>query len=254
MTAAERETWRAWVLTLFPEMIPGPLGASLAGRGRERDLWRLETVDIRDFARDKHRSVDDSPFGGGPGMVMRPDVLADAIDVTRDAAWAVLGVVPPLLCMTPRGRPLTQERVRGLAGEPGLVVLCGRFEGIDQRVLEAREVEEISIGDFVLSGGEPAALCLIDAVVRLLPGIVGNPAALEEESFSRGLLEFPHYTRPRTWEGREVPAVLLSGHHERIEAWRQDQAEETTRTRRPDLWRRRDNVSRQTRGSDNDVA
>ncbi len=245
--------WRAWVLTLFPEMFPGPLGASLAGRGLEGGLWRLETVDIRGFARDKHRTVDDAPFGGGPGMVMRADVVAGAIDATREAARAVIGAVPRTVCMTPRGAPLGQSKVRALADGPGLIVLCGRFEGIDQRVLEAREVEEISIGDFVLSGGEPAAACLIDAVVRLLPGIVGDPAALEEESFSRGLLEYPQYTRPQAWEGREVPAVLLSGHHERIDAWRQDQAEETTRTRRPDLWQARPAGS-QARGSKDDVA
>ena len=180
MAANGAKPWHAWALTLFPEMFPGPLGGSLAARGLERDLWRLETVDIRQFARDKQRSVDDSPFGGGPGMVMRPDVLADAIDATRNSARAVLGVVPPLLCMTPRGAPLAQSRVGELAAGPGVIVLCGRFEGIDQRVLEAREVEEISIGDFVLSGGEPAALCLIDAVVRLLPGIVGDPAVFVE--------------------------------------------------------------------------
>ncbi len=250
MRAPASVPWQVWALTLFPEMFPGPLGASLAGKGLERDLWRLETVDIRDFASDKHRSVDDSPFGGGPGMVMRPDVLADAIDATRDQARAALSSVPPLVCMTPRGMPLTQDRVRGFAGEPGLIVVCGRFEGIDQRVLEARDVIEVSIGDFVLSGGEPAALCLIDAIVRMLPGVIGDPDALVEESFSGGLLEYPHYTRPQAWEGREVPAVLLSGHHERIEAWRQDQAEEATRTRRPDLWQRREEASRQTRGTD----
>lgn len=243
--------WRVWVLTLFPEMFPGPLGLSLAGRALEAGRWRLETVDIRDFARDKHRTVDDAPFGGGPGMVLRPDVVADALDRTRAAAVAASGAELPTLCLSPRGARLTQARVRTLAEGPGAVLLAGRFEGIDQRVLEARRVEEVSIGDFVLSGGEPAALCLIDAAVRLLPGVVGDPAALEEESFARGLLEYPHYTRPQVWEGREVPEVLLSGHHRNIAAWRRAEAEEITRARRRDLWERYV-AANETRGSDDD--
>jgi tRNA (guanine37-N1)-methyltransferase len=220
--------WTAVVLTLFPEMFPGPLGHSLAGRALSERLWALETVDIRDFARDKHRSVDDAPFGGGAGMVMRPDVVDDAIGGSKGAG--------PLIYLTPRGRPLTQARVQALAGGPGVTLLCGRFEGVDQRVLEARDVEEVSLGDVVLSGGEPAALMLIDAVVRLLPGVTGNSGSLAEESFAGGLLEYPHYTRPQEWQGRAVPEVLLSGHHERVRAWRQRQAEDITRQRRPDLW------------------
>lgn len=226
--------WRAKVLTLFPEMFPGPLGFSLAGKALESGLWALETVDIRDFASDKHRSVDDTPFGGGPGMVMRPDVVDAAI------AKAIEGrpEAVPVIYLSPRGRLLTQKVVRELAARPAVTLLCGRYEGVDERVLEARGVDEISLGDFILSGGEPAAIALIDAVVRLLPGVVGAPAGLEDESFERGLLEYPHYTRPAVWQGRKVPEVLLSGHHERIAAWRLRQAEETTRARRPDLWAR----------------
>lgn len=243
--------WQAWVLTLYPEMFPGPLGHSLAGRALEAGHWRLETVDIRAFARDKHRTVDDQPFGGGPGMVMRADVVAGAIDYARGRVAEVQSL--PVLCLSPRGQRLNQGRVEALAEGRGAILLCGRFEGIDERVLEARRVEEISIGDFVLSGGEPAALCLIDAVVRLLPGVVGEPAVLAEESFSRGLLEYPHYTRPRVWEGRPVPEVLLSGHHERIAAWRLAQAEEITRARRHDLWEGYVAAGK-PRGPDNDVA
>jgi len=223
-------TWTATILTIFPEMFPGPLGHSLAGKALEAGIWRLETLDIRGFARDKHRSVDDAPFGGGPGMVMRPDVL--------DAAIAGAGDAGPLVYLTPRGRLLDQQRVKALAEAPGVRLLCGRFEGVDERVLEARAVEEISLGDFVLSGGEPAAIALLDACVRLLPGVLGEPETLAEESFERGLLEYPHYTRPQVWQGREVPEVLLSGHHGRVRAWRQQQAEEITRLRRPDLWQR----------------
>jgi tRNA (guanine37-N1)-methyltransferase len=225
--------WRACVLTLFPEMFPGPLGLSIAGRALNEGIWALETVDIRDFARDKHRSVDDTPFGGGPGMVMRADVVDAAIDsvMTRSAG-------APLIYLSPRGRPLDQRRVRELADGPGAVVLCGRFEGVDERVLEARQVEEVSLGDYVLSGGEPAAIVLIDACVRLLPGVIGSDDSLAMESFERGLLEYPHYTRPQEWRGRTVPEILLSGHHERIEAWRLDRAETLTRERRPDLWHR----------------
>jgi tRNA (guanine37-N1)-methyltransferase len=222
--------WTATALTIFPEMFPGPLGHSLAGRALEEGIWALETVDIRDFARDKHRSVDDSPFGGGAGMVMRPDVIDAAIRASHRGG--------PLIYLTPRGRLLDQARVKGLAAEPRVTILCGHFEGVDQRVLDAHGAEEISLGDFVLSGGEPAALIVMDAVVRLLPGVIGKEESLAEESFEWGLLEYPHYTRPQTWESRTVPEVLLSGHHERIRAWRRHQAEEVTRQRRPDLWDR----------------
>jgi len=224
--------WTVRVLTLFPEMFPGPLGLSLAGQALAAKIWTLETVDIRSFARDKHRSVDDTPFGGGPGMVMRPDVIDAAI------AAALAEERGPVVYLSPRGRLLTQPVVRELADRPALTLLCGRYEGVDERVLEARAVEEISLGDFVLSGGEPAAIALIDAVVRLLPCVLGAPATLEEESFERGLLEYPHYTRPADWQGRGVPEVLLSGHHERIKAWRLAQAEAITQARRPDLWAR----------------
>jgi len=192
-------------------------------------LWALETVDIRGFASDKHRTVDDSPFGGGPGMVMRPDVVDAAIGATRDPA-------APLIYLSPRGRLLTQARVRELADGPGVTLLCGRFEGVDERVLEAHDIEEISLGDFVLSGGETAAIALIEACVRLLPGVVGAAESLAEESFERGLLEYPHYTRPQLWQGRAVPEILISGDHGKIKSWRLGQAEETTRKRRPDLW------------------
>ncbi len=223
--------WTARVLTLFPAMFPGPLAYSLAGRALEDGVWALETVDIRDYARDKHRTVDDEPFGGGPGMVMRPDVLDTAI-----AGAAVAGA--PLIYFSPRGKPLDQGRVRELAAERAVTLVCGRFEGVDERLLEARGMEEISLGDFVLSGGEPAAIALIDACVRLLPGVVGAAKSLAEESFEEGLLEYPHYTRPQDWCGRAVPEVLLSGHHEKIRAWRRHEAERLTRERRPDLWAR----------------
>ena len=225
--------WRVTVLTLFPEMFPGPLGHSLAGRALDAGAWMLETVDIRTFARDKHGAVDDSPFGGGPGMVMRPDVLAAAIDAShaQDEPGA-------RIMLTPRGAPLDRRRLRELAATPRVTLVCGRYEGVDERVIEARGLEEISVGDFVLSGGEPAAMLLIDACVRLLPGVVGDPAAIEEESFERGLLEHPQYTRPAIWEGRSVPEVLLSGHHARIGAWRRAEAERATRERRPGLWAR----------------
>ena len=230
------------VLTIFPEMFPGPVGRSLAGRALEDGLWSLETVDIRDFARDKHRSVDDTPFGGGAGMVMRPDVIGDALAAASD-------VEAPLIYLSPRGRLLDQARVRALASGPGMSLLCGRFEGVDERVLEAHEIEEVSLGDFVLSGGEPAAIALIDACVRLLPGVVGQADSLAEESFADGLLEYPHYTRPREWRGRRVPDVLLSGHHERVREWRLAEAERSTRERRPDLWRR---YRRKTEGDDDE--
>jgi tRNA (guanine37-N1)-methyltransferase len=224
-------TWRATVLTIFPEMLPGPLAYSLAGKALRAGLWRLETVDIREFARDKHRSVDDAPFGGGPGMVMRPDVL--------DAAIEGSGGVGPAILLSPRGYRLDQQRVRALAAGLGVMLICGRFEGVDERVLEARKIEEASLGDFVLSGGEPAAIALIDACVRLLPGVIGDAQALAEESFADGLLEYPQYTRPQLWQGRAVPEVLVSGDHGRIRAWRRSEAERLTRERRPDLWERR---------------
>lgn len=225
--------WRTKVLTLFPEMFPGPLGVSLVGQGLTDGLWKLETVDIRASARDKHRTVDDTPFGGGPGMVMRPDVISDAIAAARAEAEDL-----PLVYTSPRGAPLTQAKVRALADGPGVIILCGRFEGLDERVLEAHDIDEISIGDFVLSGGEPAAIAMIDACVRLLPGVIGKAESLIEESFETGILEYPHYTRPQDWNGRLVPEVLTSGHHEKIRAWRQAEAERMTRERRPDLWSR----------------
>ncbi len=224
--------WRATVLTLFPAMFPGPLGQSLAGRGLQREAWSLEVRDIRDSATDRHRKVDDTPFGGGAGMVMRPDII--------DAALAPVADIRPLIYLTPRGRALTQARVRQLAAGPGVVLLCGRFEGVDERVIAARGLEEISIGDYVLSGGEPAALVLLDACVRLLPGVMGATESAAEESFSpgpyAGLLEYPHYTRPAEWQGRAVPDILLSGHHEAVAAWRLAEAKRITRERRPDLW------------------
>jgi tRNA (guanine37-N1)-methyltransferase len=225
--------WRARVLTIFPDMFPGPLGVSLTGQALTRGLWSCEAVDIRTYAEDKHASVDDVPFGGGPGMVMRPDVLGRAVEAARADAEDL-----PLIYMTPKGAPLKQETVRRLADGPGLIALCGRFEGMDQRVMDVYPGEEISLGDFVLSGGELPAMTLIDACVRLLPGVIGAEASLEEESFETGLLEYPHYTRPREWQGQSVPDVLLSGHHENVRAWRLAQAEEITRQRRPDLWER----------------
>jgi tRNA (guanine37-N1)-methyltransferase len=223
--------WHATVLTLFPEMFPGPLALSLAGKALEKKLWALDAVDIRAHALDKHRTADDTPAGGGPGMVLKADVVARAIDAVGDDAR-------PRLLMSPRGVPLTQARVAELAAGPGAIVVCGRFEGVDERVLETRAVEEVSLGDFVLSGGEPAAIALIDACVRLLPGVVGCAETLAEESFADGLLEYPHYTRPQLWQGRAVPEVLVSGDHGRIRAWRRAEAERLTRERRPDLWRR----------------
>lgn len=233
--SAAAPLWRARVFTLLPEVFPGPLGASLAGAALKKGIWVLETVDIRGFARDKHRTVDDAPFGGGPGMVMRPDVLAAAIDAAGDAAGGRDG---RLIYLSPRGRILDQALARELAAEPMVGLICGRFEGVDERVLEARGIEDISLGDFVLSGGEIAAMALIDTVVRLLPGVIGDPAGLTDESFEAGLLEYPQYTRPQVWEDREVPDVLLSGHHAKIESWRRSQAEAVTRARRPDLWSR----------------
>jgi tRNA (guanine37-N1)-methyltransferase len=223
-------TWRATVLTLFPEMFPGPLGVSLAGKALASGLWELEPRDIRDSATDRHRSVDDTPAGGGPGMVLRADVLAAAIDAA-DADQS-----RTRLLMSPRGRPLTQSLVAELAAGPGPLVVCGRFEGVDQRVIEARNLEEISIGDYVLSGGEIAAMALIDACVRLLPGVMGKQASGEDESFSEGLLEYPQFTRPQEFEGRGIPEILISGDHAKVAAWRKAEAEVLTRARRPDLW------------------
>ena len=237
-----RQPWRATVLSLFPEVFPGPLGASLAGKALSEGIWALEVLDIRDFARDKHRSVDDQPFGGGAGMVMRPDVVDAALAAVEDRSG-------PLLYLSPRGRLLDQGRVRGLAAEPGVTLLCGRYEGVDQRVLDAREVEELSVGDYLLSGGEPAALVLLDAVVRLLPGVMGNAASQEEESLERGLLEYPHYTRPATWRNKTVPEVLTSGHHEKVRLWRERQSEALTRERRPDLWAKHRERQRHEGGS-----
>jgi tRNA (guanine37-N1)-methyltransferase len=223
-------TWRATVLTLFPEMFPGPLGVSLAGRALASGLWDLEARDIRDSATDRHRSVDDTPAGGGPGMVLRADVLAAAIDAAAPAPDR------PRLVMSPRGRPLTQAKVAELAAGPGPLIVCGRFEGIDQRVIDARGLEEVSIGDYVLSGGEIAAMALIDACVRLLPGVMGKLDSSTEESFSAGLLEYPQYTRPQAFEGRPIPDILLSGDHAKVAAWRLAEAEALTQARRPDLW------------------
>ena len=222
--------FRATVLTLYPEMFPGLLGQSLSGKALVRGDWSLETVQIRDFATDRHRTVDDTPAGGGAGMVLKPDVLARAIDHA-----APEGDARPRLLMSPRGRPLTQARVRELAAGEGAVIVCGRFEGVDQRVIDARGLEEVSIGDYILSGGEPAAMILLDAIVRILPGVMGNALSGVHESFEGGLLEHPHYTRPQVWEGREIPAVLASGHHGEIEKWRLAEARRLTEERRPDL-------------------
>jgi len=221
--------WRASVLTIFPEMFPGPLAVSLSGKALAAGSWSLEIVDIRDFATDKHRSVDDTPAGGGPGMVMKPDVLARAIDATATDAR-------PRLLLSPRGTPLTQGRVEALCRGPGAILVCGRFEGIDERLIAGRGLEEVSIGDYVLSGGEIAAMTLIDACVRLLPGVMGAPHSAADESFAEGLLEYPQYTRPQSWEGRPIPEVLISGDHAKVAAWRRAEAERLTRERRPDLW------------------
>ncbi|MDA7946468.1 MAG: tRNA (guanosine(37)-N1)-methyltransferase TrmD [Hyphomicrobiaceae bacterium] len=229
-----RTPWTATVLTILPNVFPGPLGASLIGSALENGTWALHTIDTREFAEDKHRSVDDTPAGGGPGMVMRPDVVGRAVD-----AATAKSPDAPVVFLSPRGKPLDQARVRELAQGPGVTALCGRFEGLDERVIAARNIEEISIGDYVLAGGEVAACVLIEACVRLLPGVIGDAASLEQESFEQGLLEYPHYTRPRTWEGLEIPEVLLSGDHGKIAEWRRAQAEAITKERRPDLWSRR---------------
>jgi len=221
--------WRASVLTIFPDMFPGPLGSSLAGKALASGAWSLDVVDIRSFATDKHRTVDDTPAGGGPGMVMKADVLGRAIDATATDTR-------PRLLMSPRGTPLTQSRIEALTGDAGVALVCGRFEGVDERVIAARGLEEISVGDYVLSGGEIAAMALIDACVRLLPGVMGAAASSAEESFTEGLLEYPHYTRPQLWEGRPIPEILTFGDHAKIAAWRRAEAERLTRERRPDLW------------------
>ena len=223
--------WRASVLTIFPEVFPGPLGASLAGKALAAGTWSLAVTDIRSFATDKHRSVDDTPAGGGPGMVMKADVLARAVDAVAEDGR-------PRLLLSPRGAPLTQGRVENLAAGTGVVLVCGRFEGVDERVIAGRGLEEVSVGDYVLSGGEIAAMALIDACVRLLPGVMGAAASGAEESFTGGLLEYPQYTRPQAWEGRPIPEVLLSGDHAKIAAWRRAEAERLTKERRPDLWER----------------
>ena len=227
--------FRSTVLTLYPEMFPGPLGVSIAGRALAEGAWSLDTVQIRDFATDKHRSVDDTPAGGGPGMVLRPDVLAAAIDSVTDGR--------PIVALTPRGAPLTQARVRDLAAGEGVVLLCGRFEGFDERIFEARPIEPVSVGDYVLSGGELGAMVILDACVRLLPGVMGAASSGEEDSFETGLLEYPHYTRPVDWEGRTIPEVLRSGDHAKVAAWRHERALEDTRLRRPDLIERHGGAS-----------
>ena len=225
--------WTAKVLTLFPEMFPGPLGCSLAGKALDEGVWALETLDIRSFADGNHHVVDDTPFGGGAGMIMRADVIDRALDYVSES-FSQISL--PISYLTPRGAPLTQLRVRDLAAGNGVVVVCGRYEGIDERAIDAWNMEEISLGDYILSGGEPAAISLIDASVRLLPGVMGSDLSQNEESFEKGLLEYPQYTRPRIWRERTVPDVLLSGHHDKVRAWRQTESEKITRARRPDLW------------------
>ncbi|CAM3833876.1 tRNA (guanosine(37)-N1)-methyltransferase TrmD [Litorimonas haliclonae] len=229
MTDSPENPWRATALTLFPDAFPGVLGASIIGGAEKSGIWQLETVDIRDFSTNRHRTVDDTPAGGGPGMVLKPDVADAAIDsVARDGR--------PLIYLTPRGKPLTQKRVRQLSSGPGLIVFCGRFEGLDQRVIEARQMEEVSIGDFILAGGEVAAQAMIEACVRLLPGVLGASESADEESFETGLLEYPLYTKPREWKDRAIPDVLLSGDHGKIAKWRRDKQIEITKARRPDIW------------------
>ena len=230
-------TFSATVLTLYPEMFPGPLGVSLAGRALAEGKWSIDPVHIRDFATDRHRTVDDTPAGGGAGMVLKVDILAAAIDHARSGNPAA-----PVIAMTPRGKSISQQRVRELANGPGVILLCGRFEGFDERIFEGREVEEVSVGDIVLSGGECAALMVLDACIRLLPGVMGAPSSGTEESFEDGLLEYPHYTRPPEWEGRTIPEVLRSGDHAKIAKWRHARACEDTRSRRPDLWERHEGV------------
>jgi len=233
MVTENSPLWTARVLTLFPDMFPGPLGFSLAGKALDDGAWAIDTIDIRGFAQDKHATVDAAPFGGGPGMVMRADVIDAALTATAPKTRPIY--------LTPRGAPIDQNRIKALVAQPEITVLCGRFEGVDERVLEEHNCEQLSLGDFILSGGEPAAIALIDACVRLLPGVIGAAESLNEESFEGGLLEYPHYTRPEQWRGRAVPELLLSGHHERIRNWRREAAERITRERRPDLWARHQN-------------
>jgi tRNA (guanine37-N1)-methyltransferase len=225
--------WHAQILTLYPEMFPGPLGISLAGRALAEGIWSCDPIHIRDFATDRHRTVDDTPAGGGAGMVLKPDIIAAAVDNALERRPNL-----PVIALTPRGVPITQARIRALAAGPGATLLCGRFEGFDERIFEARPIEQLSMGDIILSGGEMAVLTLLDACIRLLPGVMGAPSSGDEESFESGLLEYPHYTRPVEWEGRTIPEVLRSGDHARIAAWRKQRAEEDTRLRRPDLWER----------------
>lgn len=234
---ASRDAWRARIITLFPELFPGPLGASLTGDALRQGLWSLDTIDLRTFGIGRHRNVDDTPAGGGAGMVLRADVVAAAVDATQARAQTEGGPLP-VLVMTPRGRPLTQAIVQELAAGPGAIILAGRFEGFDARVIEARGLREISIGDYILAGGELPAMVLLEAVLRLIPGVLGSAQSLVEESFGAGLLEYPQFTRPREWEGRTIPDVLLNGNHKHIDAWRRAQAEADTRERRPDLWAR----------------
>ncbi len=229
MSDPSRTPWHASMLTLFPEMFSGALGTSIPGRAMAAGIWELETVQIRDFSTHKHSSVDEAPFGGGPGMVMRPDVIDAVIDAVSDKPG-------PLLYMSPRGERFTQSLAQELSEGPGVKILCGRYEGIDQRVFDKHNIREVSLGDFILSGGEPAAIAMLDSMVRLLPGALGADASLDEESFTSGLLEYPHYTRPANWDGRDVPEVLLSGHHGKIQAWRLEEAKRITKERRPDLW------------------
>ena len=241
--------WSANVLTLFPDMFPGPLGVGLSATAMARGLWNLKTVDIRAFAGDKHGSVDDPPYGGGAGMVLKPDVVASALDSVLTSGSEVGQQNLSKVCLTPRGLPISQKDIKRFVDSPGIVLLCGRFEGIDQRVIDAKGLEEISLGDIVLSSGEPAAVALIDACVRLLPGVIGNNQGVVNESFEGGLLEHPHYTRPRVWEGREVPEVLVSGHHKEVEIWRHRESEIATKERRPDMWEKYNSL-----GSGNIVA
>lgn len=227
-------SFRADIITLFPELFPGPLGVSVLGRALEQDLWSLQTSQLRDFALDKHKKIDDTPAGGGPGMVLKPDVLALAIEKVSPE-----NDPRPRILMSPRGIPLTQQRARELAGGPGATIICARFEGVDQRVIESHDLEEISVGDYVLAGGEVAAMVLLEAVVRLIPGVLGAPDSTSEESFENGFLEYPHYTRPQNFLGREIPAVLISGDHAKVRQWRSEQSEKLTRERRPDLWQKK---------------
>lgn len=228
-------SWPVHMLTLYPEMFPGPLGFSLIGRALEKEMWKCNTVDIRTFAEDKHQTVDDTPFGGGAGMLMRADIVGKAIDHVYETSHPDT----PLIYVSPKGEPLTQEKAKNLAEQPhGMIIICGRFEGVDERVIQHYEATEISVGDFVMTGGEMAAYCLADACLRLRPGVIGKAESLEEETFSAGLLEYPQYTRPQTWRGLDVPEILISGHHGKIAEWRQEQAEMMTKKRRPDMWKK----------------